>query len=64
MTTQPISLNCVLDHLTPQDDPEAWKAILGVIGEEFEVATTSSTLDPGEICVVGRMFRQCLAGTT
>jgi hypothetical protein len=43
MTTQPISLNCVLDHLTPQDDPEACKAILGVIGEEFEVATPNPT---------------------
>jgi hypothetical protein len=35
MTRELISLNCVLDHLTPQDDAEAWKAILGVIGEEF-----------------------------
>jgi hypothetical protein len=36
MTTWPISLNCVLDRLTTQDDPEAWKAILDVITEEFE----------------------------
>jgi hypothetical protein len=35
MTTEFISLTCILHHLTPQDDPEAWKAILGVIGEEF-----------------------------
>ena len=30
-----VSLNCVLDRLTPQDDTEAWKIILAVIGEEF-----------------------------
>lgn len=36
MATELISLNYVLDHLTPQDDPEAWKTILDVIGEEFE----------------------------
>jgi hypothetical protein len=36
MGTELISLNGVLDHLTPQDDPEAWRAILDVISEEFE----------------------------
>jgi hypothetical protein len=36
MGTELISLHCVLDHLTPQDDPEAWKVILDVISEEFE----------------------------
>ena len=36
MGAELISLNCMLDHLTPQDDPEAWKAILDVISEEFE----------------------------
>ena len=35
MTEELSSLNCVLDHLTQQDDAEAWKAILRVIGEEF-----------------------------
>jgi len=36
MGTELILLNYVRDHLTPQDDPEAWKAILDVISEEFE----------------------------
>jgi len=36
MGTELISLNYMLDHLTPQDDSEAWKAILDVISEEFE----------------------------
>ena len=35
MKTEHISLNCVLDHLTAQDDEAAWKTILSVIGEEF-----------------------------
>ena len=35
MTTELISLDGVLDHLTPQDDAEAWRAILSVIGGEF-----------------------------
>jgi len=35
MTTELISLDCVPDHLTPQDDAEAWREILSVIGGEF-----------------------------
>ena len=36
MAKELISLNCIQDHLTAQDDPEAWKVILEVIIEEFE----------------------------
>jgi len=30
-----ISINCIKDQLTMQDDPAAWRVILAVIGEEF-----------------------------
>jgi len=35
MTTELISMKCVEDQLTEQDDPGAWEEILAVLGEEF-----------------------------
>ena len=35
MTTDSISIDCLEDRLTVEDDPGAWREFLAVIGEEF-----------------------------
>ena len=35
MTTDAISITCLDDRLTVQDDPGAWREFLAIIGEEF-----------------------------
>ena len=35
MTSETISMDSIQDQLTTEDDPGAWKEIVGVIGEEF-----------------------------
>ena len=35
MTTAPIAMDYILDQLTTEDDPAAWKEVLSVLGEEF-----------------------------
>ena len=35
MTTAAIPMDCILDRLTAEDDPAAWKEVLSVLGEEF-----------------------------
>ena len=35
MTAEPISIKCVEDHLTAQDDPKLWKEVLAVLSKEF-----------------------------
>jgi hypothetical protein len=35
MTTAPIPMDCILERLTTEDDPAAWKAVLSMVSEEF-----------------------------
>lgn len=35
MTTAAIPMDCILDRLTAEDNPAAWKKVLSALGEEF-----------------------------